>query len=177
MEAENPKRTEIKTKRRWGTGLRDFPGVSQVGHDSQPPGGPWWMCQSPGSPRSMAWNTLERPLRRPEAGTWERPAILPGILGCSSASIISCRARNHVRLLNSQDKAAYNILVIFHPSIQSHTLSIYYHQLYCLFQCKQPHSAAFIFFSLSPGFQAGGALWKKWDFSQRETRLQAVHFR
>lgn len=138
------------------------------------PGG----CASPpGSPLSVVWSTLERPLRRPESGRWERPAILPCILGCSPANIISCRAKNHICLLNSQDKAAYNISVIFHPSIQSHTLSIYYHQLYCLFQRKQPHSAAFIFFSLSPGFQARGALWKKWDFSQRETRLQAVHFR
>lgn len=122
----------------------------------------WFLVDFPlfGLPSDHALKLLERTLRRAGAGRQERPGLLLCIFGCSSASITSCWARNHIHF-SSQDKAAYNISVIFHPSLQSHTLSIYYHRLYCLFQCKQPCSTAFIFPSLSPGFQARGALWKK----------------
>lgn len=171
MKAQNPKRMQIKIKGKW---------FSQGWHRYDRIPDSWVVPGRFASPQATLCPCPEalgkEPWEEQGAGRQERPGLLLCILGCSSASITSCWARNHIHF-SSQDKAAYNISVIFHPSIQSHTLSICYHQLYCLFQCKQPCSTAFIFPSLSPGFQARGALWKKWDFSQKETWLQAVDFR
>lgn len=77
-------------------------------------------------PSDHALKLLERTLRRAGAGRQERPGLLLCIFGCSSASITSCWARNHIHF-SSQDKAAYNISVFFHPfpsvSYTQHLLS------------------------------------------------------